>query len=339
MENKQKIKIDQIELKSPFLLAPLAGITDSPFRRICKEQGAAMVYSEMISAKGLYYKDKGTDRLLAYAPEEEPIACQLFGSEPDIMAWAVEHLSSRGHCLIDVNMGCPVPKVVKNGEGSALMKEPALAAEIIRRMVEAEARAAKKAERNPKPITVKCRIGWDQKSINVLDFAKRMEEAGAAAIAVHGRTREQHYAGKADWEQIAKVKDIVGIPVIGSGDVFSALDACDMLEKTNCDMVMIARGALGNPWIFREADALYQGQPIPARPSSEEMAAVIQKHYQLTIEEKGERQAVLEMRKHIGWYIKGLPGAAEIRRRVNQLTKGEELRELLSSYFKDSGFC
>jgi len=339
MENKQKIKIDQIELESPFLLAPLAGITDSPFRRICKEQGAAMVYSEMISAKGLYYKDKGTDRLLAYAPEEEPVACQLFGSEPDIMAWAVEHLSPRGHCLIDVNMGCPVPKIVKNGEGSALMKEPVLAAEIIRRMVEAEAGAAKKAERGAKPITVKCRIGWDQNSINVLDFAKRMEEAGAAAIAVHGRTREQHYSGKADWEQIARVKEALRIPVIGSGDVFTAQDACSMLEKTGCDMVMIARGTLGNPWIFREAKGLYQGQPIPARPSSGEMAAVIQRHYQLTIEEKGERQAVLEMRKHIGWYLKGLPGAAEIRRRVNQLTKGEDLWELLSCYFADSRLC
>ncbi|MDD2483715.1 MAG: tRNA-dihydrouridine synthase family protein, partial [Eubacteriales bacterium] len=206
MTQKNNSGIEDLKLDSPFLLAPLAGITDSSFRRICKEQGAAMVYSEMISAKGLYYKDKGTDRLLAYASEEEPIACQLFGSEPGIMAWAVEQLSLRGHCLIDVNMGCPVPKVVKNGEGSALMKNPILAAEIIRRMVAAEAKSAEESGRSPKPITVKCRIGWDQNNINVLDFAKRMEAAGAAAIAVHGRTREQHYAGKADWEQIAIVK-------------------------------------------------------------------------------------------------------------------------------------
>ena len=219
------------------------------------------------------------------------------------------------------------------------MKEPALAAEIIRRMVEAEAGAAKKAERNPKPITVKCRIGWDQNNINVLDFAKRMEAAGAAAIAVHGRTREQHYAGKADWEQIAIVKAALSIPVIGSGDVFTAQDACEMLEKTACDMVMVARGALGNPWIFREAKALYNGIALPQRPSLNEMASLIESHYRLTIEEKGERQAVLEMRKHIGWYLKGLPGAAEMRRRVNQLTNGKELLELLTGYFDGGESC
>ncbi len=333
MNAERKIKIDQIELESPFLLAPLAGITDSAFRRIVKEQGAALVYSEMVSAKGLYYKDKGTDRLLAFEPEERPIAYQLFGAEPEIMAWATSKLSSRGNCLIDVNMGCPVPKVVKNGEGSALMKDPKLAERIIKAMVDAEAEAAEKDQRVGKPITVKCRIGWDEKNVNILDFAARMEEAGASAIAVHGRTREQHYSGKADWEQIALVKQKISIPVIGSGDIFSAEDACGMLEETNCDMVMIARGALGNPWIFREAKALWAGREIPQKPSPDERKRTIEKHFHYAAAEKGERQAVLEMRKHVGWYLKGLPGAAEIRRRVNELTEGKALMEMLSGYF------
>lgn len=336
MENrktKRKNRIGEIELTSPFILAPLAGITDSAFRRICKEQGASLVYSEMVSAKGLYYNDPSTARLLEFDPAESPIAYQLFGADPAIMAWAVHRLSGSRNCLIDVNMGCPVPKVANNGEGSALLKEPKLAAQIIAEMVDAESEAAAEAGRPKKPITVKCRIGWDENSINILDFAARMEEAGAGAIAVHGRTREQHYSGSADWEKIAEVKKKVSIPVIGSGDVFSAEDACRMLSETGCDMVMIARGVLGNPWIFAEAAALYEGRPEIQQPSHEEKGAVIAKHLELVIGEKGEKRAVLEMRKHLGWYIKGLPGAAEMRRRVNTVTTGDEMRSLIREYF------
>ena len=330
---KQTIHIGGLTFDSPFFLAPLAGITDSAFRRICREQGAALVYSEMISAKGLFYNDKSTERLLAFHPDEKPVAFQLFGSDPEILAQAVEKLDGRENCLFDINMGCPVPKVAKNGEGSALMKEPALAAEIVRAMVRAEADCAKKAGRYAKPITVKCRIGWDEKSINAVEFAQRMEEAGAAAIAVHGRTREQYYSGKADWGMIAAVKESISVPVIGSGDVFTAADACRMLAETGCDMVMIARGALGNPWIFREAEALFTGTPYPSPPTPTEKSALMIRHLALAASEKGEHQAVLEMRKHMGWYFKGLPGAAEIRRRVNVMTTLEEMRKTISDYF------
>jgi tRNA-dihydrouridine synthase B len=311
------------------LLAPLAGITDSTFRRICKEQGASLVYSEMISAKGLYYNDKSTERLLSFYEEEMPIAYQIFGSDPEIMAWTVTKLSDRGNSILDVNMGCPVPKVAKNGEGSALMKTPELAAEIVTKMVKAEIQSAEETGRLRKPITVKCRIGWDEKSINVLDFALRMEEAGASAIAVHARTREQYYSGKADWTAIAEVKKRISIPVIGSGDIFSGEDANRMLAETGCDFVMIARGALGNPWIFADALALYEGRPLPPAPSLEEKLALIRKHLELQVAEKGEVPAVLEMRKHMGWYIKGIPGAAEIRRKVNTLTTADSIKAVL----------
>jgi tRNA-dihydrouridine synthase B len=327
--NKTKeYRIGNVTLASPFLLAPLAGITDSPFRRVCKEQGAALVYSEMVSAKGLYYGDKNTGKLLEFYPEESPIAYQLFGSEPDIMAWAVEKLSDRDNCMIDVNMGCPVPKVVKNGEGAALMKDPGLAYEIVSAMVRAEEQAAAKLNRPPKPVTVKCRLGWDQDRINLLEFALRMEEEGAAALAVHARTREQMYSGKADWSAIAEVKNVLSIPVIGSGDVFTAEDANRMLRETGCDFVMIARGALGNPWIFRDVLCLYEGKPLlPLSP--DEKRAVILRHIEMQVAQSGERRAVLEMRKHVGWYLKGTPGAAELRRKANNSVKVEDLISVL----------
>ena len=321
------------ELQHPLLLAPLAGVTDSAFRRICKEQGAAMVYSEMVSAKGLFYRDKNTDGLLSFHEQEEPVAYQLFGSEPEIMAWAVGELHERRNVLIDVNMGCPVPKVVKNGEGAALMKNPKLAEALITEMVKAEARAAELAGDLPKPITVKCRAGWDLSHRNAVEFALRMQEAGASAVGIHGRTREQYYEGKADWEIIARVKEALEIPVIGSGDVFSAADAVSMLEKTGCDYVMAARGALGNPWIFRDFLRLWGwecAETVPVLPG--ERLNVIRNHLRLVLDEKGEDRGIREMRKHISWYVKGVYGAAEIRRRVNSMVQAAEVMALLEDF-------
>lgn len=311
------IKIGNIELENPFLLAPLAGVTDAPTRSLAKEQGAALVYSEMVSGKGLWYKDKNTDRLLKIWPGEEPIAYQLFGSEPEILAHAATQLKDRGNAIIDINMGCPVPKVVKNGEGSALLKNP----DLIYDLVKATADAA------GKPVTAKIRIGWDAGSVNAVETAKAIQAAGAAAVAVHGRTREQYYTGTADWDMIRKVKEAVSIPVIGNGDVFTGEDACRMLEETGCDMVMIARGALGNPWIFRDAVAIWQGKEKPPAPSLEDKVRMMLLHLDRLEAEKGEYAAVREMRKHVGWYLKGVHGSAAIRRRVNSITNAEELRQ------------
>ena len=311
------IKIGNIELENPFLLAPLAGVTDAPTRSLAKEQGAALVYSEMVSGKGLWYKDKNTDRLLKIWPGEEPIAYQLFGSEPEILAHAATQLKDRGNALIDINMGCPVPKVVKNGEGSALLKNP----DLIYDLVKATADAA------GKPVTAKIRIGWDAGSVNAVETAKAIQAAGAAAVAVHGRTREQYYTGTADWDMIRKVKEAVSIPVIGNGDVFTGEDACRMLEETGCDMVMIARGALGNPWIFRDAVAIWQGKEKPPAPSLEDKVRMMLLHLDRLEAEKGEYAAVREMRKHVGWYLKGVHGSAAIRRRVNSITNAGELRQ------------
>lgn len=312
-------------MENPFFLAPLAGITDSAFRRICKEQGAGLVYSEMISGKGLYYNDKSTEKLLTIHEEEKPVAYQIFGCEPKIMELTAKTLSTRENALLDINMGCPVPKVVKNGEGSALMKKPQLAAEVVAAVVRGEREAAEEQERKPRPVTVKMRIGWDSDSINAVDFAKAMEEAGAAAVAVHGRTREQYYSGTADWSVIAKVKEALSVPVIGNGDVFSGEDALRILRETGCDFVMIARGALGNPWIFREAAALWRGETPPERPDVPQRMETVKRQFNLLMEQKGEYSAVREMRKHMGWYLKGIHGAAQLRQKINGIEHAVEL--------------
>lgn len=312
---KKTEKIGEIAFRTPFFLAPLAGITDNPFRLICREMGAGLVYSEMVSAKGLYYNDKGTERLLYLSEEEKPAAYQIFGSEPDIVAFAARELAPRENCLLDLNMGCPVPKVVKNGEGSALLKKPELAAELVRRA----------AAETKKPVTAKIRIGWDAASVTAVETAKRLEDAGAAAIAVHGRTREQYYSGKADWNVIRQVKEAVTIPVIGNGDVFCGEDALRLMEETGCDFVMIARGALGNPWIFREAQALWEGREKPAPPSASEKIEVMKLHFGRLLALKGEYAAVREMRKHVGWYTKGMRDAAGFRREANSAADAETL--------------
>ena len=311
----KELKIGNVQLENPFLLAPLAGITDAPTRKLCRRMGAALVYSEMVSGKGLYYGDKKTDQLLYVDEDEKPVAFQVFGSEPDILAFTARTLDSRENAILDINMGCPVPKIVKNGEGSALLKRVDLVYDLIRAMV----------SNTSKPVTAKIRIGFDENSINAVEVAKAIEAGGAAAVAVHGRTREQYYTGSADWSQIRAVKEAVSIPVIGNGDVVDGESAMRMMDETGCDFVMVGRGALGNPWIFRELTACWKGEEIPAPPTVEEKKAMMIEHFQMMKSLKGEYAAVREMRKHVGWYIKGMPGSASFRGRVNQICEADEL--------------
>lgn len=314
---KMKCSIGGVQFENPYFLAPLAGVTDSPYRRICRQFGAGAVYSEMVSAKGLYYSDKATRRLLNVHEEEKPVVFQIFGSEPDMIAFAAEKLADRENCMLDINMGCPVPKIVKNGDGSALMKNPRLAGEVVKAAV----------KHSGKPVTVKIRTGWDADHINAVEVARRVEDAGASAIAVHGRTREQMYSGTASREVIKAVKDAVNIPVIGNGDIFTVDDARSMFDETGCDMIMLARGAMGNPWIFR---SLIEGRDYV--PSVPERVEVIRRHFSYLLEEKGEYVAVRSMRKHIGWYVKGVRGAVSIRREINTLETAEEIYEALDSF-------
>ena len=380
---KKDCNIGNVRLANPFLLAPLAGVTDAPFRRICGEMGAGLVYSEMVSAKGLWYKDKNTDRLLEILDGEAPVAYQIFGHEPEIMAEAVHMLNERKHVLLDINMGCPVPKIVRNGEGSALMRDPDLA----QRVVEAAVSAS------TKPVTVKIRAGWNDAEKNAVEVAQAIEAGGASAVAVHGRTREQFYSGNADWNIIAAVKAAVRIPVIGNGDVTDVTAAYRMMQETGCDFVMIGRGALGNPWIFeslarawaagvfdalrteaqgteanrqgaagaraaaQDTDLSRQGgsrnaagaQPAGAAvkvqqpgaaadpalyncaPSKEQKIAMMLRHFDDVYALKGEYTAVREMRKHVGWYLKGVPGAAAFRGRINQISDAAALRAAIRS--------
>ena len=308
------VTIGGIQFENRYFLAPLAGITDAPFRRICRSFGAGAVYSEMISAKGLYYNDKVTEKLLRIYDDELPVVYQIFGSDPGAMAYAADALSDRKNCMIDINMGCPVPKVVKGGDGSALLKTP----ELISKVVEAVVLKAKK------PVTVKIRTGWDADSINAVENAKRIEAAGASAICVHGRTRAQMYSGKADRSIIRAVKEAVSIPVIGNGDIFDCESCSSMFEETGCDAVMVARGALGNPWIFK---SLNEGADYI--PTTSEKLDIVRKHFGLMLEEKGEYIAVRLMRKHIGWYIKGMHGATSLRRSINELESADAIYEAI----------
>lgn len=313
----RSLEINGIKLENPFLAAPLAGITDAPTRRINREMGAAMGYSEMVSGKGLMYNNKNTEDLLKIYQEEKPVAYQIFGSEPEVMAYTAKQLQGRENALIDINMGCPVPKVVKNGEGSAMLKTPELIYDVVSATV----------ANADKPVTVKIRIGWDDDSINCVEVAKIIEKAGASAVAVHGRTRMQYYSGKANWDAIKEVKENVGITVIGNGDIFSATDAMSMMEYTGCDLVMIGRGMLGNPWIFKQCKALWEGKGEIEKPSRNEVVDMMIRHFTDIKELKGERTAVNEMRKHVGWYTKGMPNSAAFRRSINEVNDSETLIE------------
>ncbi len=326
---KKEIRIGTRKLANPFLAAPMAGVSDSAWRRLAREQGAALVYSEMISAKGLCYNDKGTERLLRFTPEEAPYAIQLFGSEPEFLAKAAEKLFWRGHALWDINMGCPVPKVVKNGEGSALMRDPARAASLVRAVKGTEERLAAETGRAPRPVTVKCRLGFREADPDAPAFFEAVQEAGADAVGVHGRSREQYYSGRSDREALARLRPRIRVPFLVSGDVFSAEDALELLRQTGADAVFIARGAMGDPWIFREALALWEGREKPAPPDNAERYAAIRRHLEMVIADKGETVALQEMRKHVGWYLKGMRGAAAVRGRLNQITEKEALLRAL----------
>ena len=320
-----KLKIGNVELENPLVLAPMAGVTDLPFRLLCKEQGVGLICMEMISAKAIYYKNKNTESLLEIHPDETPVSLQLFGSDADIMSEMAKKIEERPFSILDINMGCPVPKVVNNGEGSALMKNPKLVGEIVSKMSKAI----------QKPVTVKIRKGFDENHVNAVEIAKIAEDAGAAAIAVHGRTREQYYSGKADWEIIARVKDAVSIPVIGNVDVTDADSALRMMQETRCDGVMIGRAVQGNPWIFREIlSQINEGIMLP-RPTLEEMRDTIIRHARLQLEYKGEYTAIREMRKHVSWYTTGLPGSAKFRKAVNEMETLEELMETVNQLFRE----
>ena len=325
MEEKQAGKtltIGNVVLDNPFILAPMAGVTDLPFRVLCHEQGAGLVCMEMVSAKAIYYRNKNTEALMEIESGERPVSLQLFGSDPELMGEMARQIEERPFDILDINMGCPVPKVVNNGEGSALMKNP----ELVRKIVTSVVKAVQK------PVTVKIRRGFDERHVNAVEIAKIIEDCGAAAVAVHGRTREQYYAGHADWDIIRQVKEAVSIPVSGNGDVVSAQTAAQMFAQTGCDGIMVARGARGNPWIFRELVAWYRGEPIPAAPGMDEVRQMLLRQAELLVKYKGEYTAIREMRKHVAWYTAGFPHSSKLRARVNEINTMEDLVRLMNEW-------
>lgn len=320
------MKIGNVTLDNKVFLSPMAGVTDLPFRLICKEQDCGMLYTEMINAKALCYDDQNTKKMLKIEEEEHPVAVQIFGSDPAFMGGAAEILNEYPNEILDINMGCPAPKVIKNGDGSALMKNPKLAEEVLKSVV----------KNSKKPVTLKIRKGWDDNNINAVEIAKIAEASGISALAIHGRTREQYYSGKADWDIIAKIKESINIPVIGNGDVFEVEDAINMINKTNCDAIMIGRGAQGNPWIFKRINHYMKTGEILPEPTGEEKINTALKHLKLAIDEHGEYVAVREMRKHIAWYLKGLRGSARLRDEINKVESYEEVANKLRDYLSHS---
>ena len=315
-----ELRIGNTILENNVILAPMAGVTDLPFRLLCREQGAGCVVTEMVSAKAILYNNRNTKELMQIHPQERPAAIQLFGSDPDIMAQIAARIEDGPYDFIDVNMGCPVPKVVNNGEGSALMKNPKQAEKVLSAMVKAV----------KKPVTVKFRKGFNDTSVNAVEFAKMAEGSGVAAVAVHGRTTEQYYSGKADWDIIRQVKEAVKIPVIGNGDIFTPQDAGRMMEETGCDGIMVARGAKGNPWIFRRINHYLDTGEILPGPSIEEIQAMILRHGHMLAAYKGEQTAMREMRGHVAWYTKGMPHSAALRNEINQVETLKGLAGLLN---------
>ena len=319
------MKIGNLKLENKVFLSPMAGVTDLPFRLICKEHDCGMLYTEMINAKALCYDDENTKKMLKMEEAEHPVAVQIFGSDPEYMGRAAEIMNQYSNEILDINMGCPAPKVVKNGDGSALMRNPKLAEQVLKAVV----------KNSEKPVTLKIRKGWDDDSVNAVEIAKIAEACGISALAIHGRTREQYYSGKADWNIIAQVKETISIPVIGNGDVFSVEDAINMQNKTNCDAIMIGRGAQGNPWIFKRINHYIQTGEILPEPTVEEKISTAKKHLKLAVEEHGEYIAVREMRKHIAWYLKGLKNSARTRDQINKIESYQEVVQKLDIYMED----